>query len=108
MRFLIDAQLPPALASLFIAHGLHAAHVFDLGMASASDGQIWDLASEQGWIIVTKDEDFALRKAIDLDGPAILWLRWPNTRRAELLGRFEKAIPAILDACRSSTFVELR
>ena len=64
MRFLVDAQLPPALAK-FLAAGCHEAmHVGDCGLQDASDGAIWDFASKDGSAIVTKDEDFAHRRTL--------------------------------------------
>lgn len=39
MRFLVDAQLPPALARWIAAQGHEARHVADLGMAGAPHGQ---------------------------------------------------------------------
>ncbi len=108
MRFLINAQLPPAFCERLRGHGCEAAHVSSLGMASASDAAIWTLAKTESWVVVTKDEDFALRKSLDPDGPPILWLRWPNTRRAELIARFEAALPAALAALDHSSLVEIR
>lgn len=48
--------------------------------------------------IITKDEDFALRKTLSDTGPAVVWIRLPNTRRRELLARFESVLPDILSA----------
>lgn len=57
MRFLVDAQLPPALARWLIEKGHEAQHVGDTGLQAASDGAIWDYAAREGAVIVTKDED---------------------------------------------------
>jgi len=65
MRFLVDAQLPPALARWLTAKGHEAAHVGDLGMRAASDAAIWDYALASSSAIVTKDEDFAQRKVLN-------------------------------------------
>jgi predicted nuclease of predicted toxin-antitoxin system len=40
MRFLVDAQLPPALARWIESQGQVAQHVADLGLADASDRSI--------------------------------------------------------------------
>ncbi len=61
MRFVVDAQLPPALARRLETLGHTAEHVADRGMASASDNVIRDYAASVGAVIVTKDEDFAIR-----------------------------------------------
>ena len=37
MRFLVDAQLPPALARWLVERGHDATHVHEIGMAEASD-----------------------------------------------------------------------
>ncbi|MDX6574495.1 MAG: hypothetical protein QOE96_448 [Blastocatellia bacterium] len=63
MTFLIDAQLPPALASWLIQQGHTAQHVDDLGLRNADDIVIWNHALESGAIVITKDEDFAERTA---------------------------------------------
>lgn len=62
MRFLVDAQLPPALARWLADQGQPARHVYDLGLATADDREIWDVALATGAVVVTKDEDFALRR----------------------------------------------
>jgi predicted nuclease of predicted toxin-antitoxin system len=83
--FLIDAQLPPALASWLIQQGHTAQHVDDLGLREAEDIVIWNYASSTGAIIVTKDEDFAERTARTSTGPVILWLRIGNATNRALL-----------------------
>jgi predicted nuclease of predicted toxin-antitoxin system len=71
MRFIVDAQLPPALARSLTAKGHEAEHVADRGLHAASDNAIWDFAMQEGAVIVTKDEDFAQRKAQADSGPAV-------------------------------------
>jgi predicted nuclease of predicted toxin-antitoxin system len=108
MRFLVDAQLPPALARWLAGHGHEAAHVGDLAMQAASDIAIWDHALATGAVIVTKDEDFAQRKVLTGEGPAIVWVRLPNTRKRDLLAWFESALPDVLAAIeRGETLVEM-
>ena len=107
-RFIIDAQLPPALARWLAANGCQAAHVGDNGMQAASDMAIWDRALQENAVIITKNEDFARRKVLARAGPAIVWIRLPNTRRRELLSWFARALPVILSALdRGETLIEL-
>ena len=40
-KFIVDAQLPPALARLLSSLGEEAIHVFDVDMMEASDNKIW-------------------------------------------------------------------
>jgi predicted nuclease of predicted toxin-antitoxin system len=108
MRFLVDAQLPPALARWLAAKGHAAEHVADRGMQAASDAAIWAFAVEASAVIVTKDEDFAQRKALSDSGPGVVWIRLPNTRRRELLAWLDPVLPNILSALeRGETLIEV-
>ena len=108
MRFLIDAQLPPALARWLEDHGQIAEHVADLDMAAADDQEIWDYATANGAVIISKDEDFANRRILMRDGPAIVWIRRGNTTRRELLQWFEPLLPDVLDALgRGEPIIEI-
>ena len=58
--------------------------------------------------IITQDGDFAQRHALTGMGPAVVWIRLPNTRRSELLAWFEAALPQILSAlARGETLIEI-
>ena len=56
MKFIIDAQLPPALARTLRALGCEAFAVRELGLREATDAQLWNYALQHGAAIVTKDE----------------------------------------------------
>ena len=96
MKFIVDAQLPPALAHWLNDAGHEAVHVQDTGLCNADDSSIWQFASEQRAVIVTKDEDFAARARQTASGPTILWLRIGNCSRRALLSWFAPLLPAIL------------
>lgn len=91
-KFLIDAQLPPALARFLAAKTGTAIHVADLGAKEASDSWIWEKALSEGWVLVTKDEDFPMRAALAKAAPVIVWIRFGNTSRKELLRRIEPMV----------------
>ena len=84
MKFLVDAQLPPALAHWLSEAGYDAQAVREVGLRDAEDGAIWRYAQDQGRVIVTKDEDFAQRAQSGTAGPVIVWLRVGNTSNAAL------------------------
>lgn len=48
MVFVIDAQLPPAMARWLSAKGYQAVQVSDVGMQNATDNEIWNLAVAKG------------------------------------------------------------
>jgi predicted nuclease of predicted toxin-antitoxin system len=85
MRFLIDAQLPPALARFLESRGHESRPVREAGMREAKDPVIWSFAQQGAWVIVTKDEDFAQRALTDRFGPQVLWLRIGNSTTPVLL-----------------------
>jgi predicted nuclease of predicted toxin-antitoxin system len=107
LRFLVDAQLPPALARRFETLGHSAEHVFDCGLARAADAAIRSYAASTNAVIVTKDEDFAIHQILH-KGPPVVWVRVGNTRRTELLRRMETEFGAIVAAVeRGETMIEI-
>jgi predicted nuclease of predicted toxin-antitoxin system len=92
IKFLIDAQLPPALARFLAANGGNSIHVADLGAKDATDSWIWEKALSEDWVLVTKDEDFPMRAALAKVAPVIVWIRFGNTSRTELLRRIEPMV----------------
>jgi predicted nuclease of predicted toxin-antitoxin system len=95
MRFIVDAQLPPALARLLASHGHHAEHVADIGLRDGDDSAIRAYALAHRAILVTKDEDFSHRLRQGSASPVVLWLRIGNTSRRALLHWFEPLLPEI-------------
>ena len=97
MRWIVDAQLPPALAHLLRRRGHEAEHVEDVGLRHSGDDAIWRHAMENGAVIVTKDEDFPLRAWVSRAAPAIVWLRIGNASRRALFAWLEPLLPEIED-----------
>jgi len=78
VRFLVDAQLPPALARWLTGAGHDACHVEDTGLRDAEDSSIWHHAIETGAVLITKDEDLADRARPGRSSPVVVWLRIGN------------------------------
>src|SRR5689334_6173775 len=96
MQFLVDAQLPPALASWFIAHGHEAKAAREVGLRNATDTAIWNFAMQGGSVIVSKDEDFVERTLRSTSGPQIVWLRIGNCTNGILFAWLEPLLPGIV------------
>ncbi|MFN0022823.1 MAG: DUF5615 family PIN-like protein [Parvularculaceae bacterium] len=94
MRFIVDAQLPPALARWLTSRGHDGAHVIDLGLAEAGDAVILDHAIAKGAIVVTKDAVFA-HLAGARSGAQVLWLRFGNATSRDLLAALTPAMDEI-------------
>jgi predicted nuclease of predicted toxin-antitoxin system len=96
VRFLVDTQLPRALAVWLAEHGYAAEHVLDVGLGQAKDTPVWRYAQQTGAVLVTKDEDFAEWVRRGRPGPAVVWLRIGNSSKRALLAWIEPLLPAIV------------
>jgi predicted nuclease of predicted toxin-antitoxin system len=90
VRLLIDANLSPRVAAFLRDGGHDACHVVDVGLGSASDGEILAWAGSKDRIIVSSDSDFgALLARIGGTKPSFVLLRHLNQltpdQQAELL-----------------------
>jgi predicted nuclease of predicted toxin-antitoxin system len=88
MRFLIDAQLPPALCRWLEARGHQAEHVFELGMGGASDLDIASYVETASAVLISKDEDFLLLRLPERF--VLFWLRCGNTTTPALIDWLEE------------------
>ena len=64
MRFIVDAQLPPALAHWLVEAGHNARHVEEVGLREAEDIPIWRYALDNNAVVITKDEDLPTARAV--------------------------------------------
>lgn len=109
MKFLVDAQLPPALAQWLREAGHDAQAVREVGLREAEDGAIWRYAQAQGQVVITKDEDFAQRAQTGAAGPVIVWLRLGNTSNAALRAWLVPQMPKLVRLIKQgSRVVEVR
>lgn len=95
MRFLVDAQLPPSLASWLGEQGLSATAARDVGLHESDDGSILDFAITGSWAVITKDDDFATRCIGNPEAPAVVWVRLGNCTNRVLFDWFEPLLPDI-------------
>lgn len=105
IRFIVDAQLPPALARWLTAQGYEAEHVIDFGRDGTTDREIWNRALEKNAVIVSKDEDFSLLAIRSGTGPQVIWIRTGNIRRTALISWFENILPSIILAIQRGEHV---
>lgn len=101
MKPLIDANLPRALASWLSAGGDDAKYVDDLLAPPAADNDIWNLAVADGYVVVTKDADFATRATHDRR-VRVVWVRCGNLK----LAAFQAWFAARSDAMRGLLLID--
>jgi predicted nuclease of predicted toxin-antitoxin system len=108
LRLVIDAQLPPRLAHRLTELGHEAIHVFELGLATAADGAIWELALVRDAALITKDRDFATLRIARQAGPTIIWLRFGNCDTNSLIERVAGSLDVIAAAVdRGESVIEV-
>jgi len=106
VRLLVDAKLSPVVSERLRDAGHEAIHVFDVGMARASDESIVEYALEQGYVIISADADFAAILArLDRAKPSFVLLRHVNEMTPEQYAALLRAIstrsPRISQPARS-------
>jgi len=109
VKFLVDNQLPAALARFLIRKGHDATHVLDIGLAQTDDERVWAYAATNSMIVVSKDEDF-LHLTHRANPPGrLLWIRVRNCRNSALIEAVDKSLQNIIGAFDSGQMiVELR
>lgn len=55
-----------------------------LGLGDATDSEIWRYALEQGFVIVSKDEDFHQRALVSGPPPKVIWVRSGNSPTSDI------------------------
>jgi predicted nuclease of predicted toxin-antitoxin system len=95
LKFLIDAQLPPALGFFLKSRGCDTSHVIDLGMGDADDGMFWAYALKNNCALITKDEDFAQRSWRAVEKVPVVWIRIGNCTNRVLIITFSPLLPTI-------------
>lgn len=95
MKLLLDQNL-----SWRVVHAVRdlfpdSRHVRDFGLERADDGEIWKIAAQDGYAIVTKDDDFRQRSFVLGHPPKVVWLSLGNCPTQRIIEALRAAAPAI-------------
>lgn len=96
MKFVLDAQLPPALARWLREVGHEAWPVREVGLREAEDEAICEYARRTDAVVLTKDEDFVLLARSGGTTATVVWLRVGNCSNVELRAWLEPRLPGIV------------
>ena len=93
MRFLLDMNLPPAIADRLRAEGHDAIHVLHAGYGGLPDRAIFERAAADHRIVVTFDLDFGEIAGASADRrPGVILLRLRRARQSYLWERLRITI----------------
>ena len=108
MKFVVDEQLPPLLATRLTQWGHESIHVFDTPSGkSGADLDVRAFADATGRTVISKDEDF-LRSHVAFASPAaLLYATFGNLKTNPLLTLFESHLPVLLAALTAGGFADL-
>ena len=97
MTIWLDNHLSPALARwIEVSCGVPCRQVRDLGLARATDREIFDAARGVARVVMTKDRDFAELVARLGPPPGIILLAMGNTSTTRAAGVLATALPEAL------------
>jgi predicted nuclease of predicted toxin-antitoxin system len=102
MKFWVDAQLPPVLATwLAKEYGVEALPLKDIGLRDAPDIEIFQAAQRAQVAVISKDSDFVDLVSRHGSPPQLLWVTCGNLTNSRLQAVFHKTFPEALDLLAS-------
>ncbi len=108
MKFLVDAQLPPALKLWLLQQGHDCTHALDLPRKDlTSDAEIAEIVIKEKRILISKDTDFLKMKLLQGKPEKLLLITTGNIRNVELVSAFEKNFDTALRLFRTFEIVEV-
>lgn len=94
MKLLFDQNLSFKLCEFLQAAFPGSRHVKDIGLTEALDEEIWDVAAQEKFVVVSKDADFLHKSLLFGHPPKVIQLQVGNcpTRRIRDLFMLEEKI----------------
>ena len=78
MKLLFDQNLSPRLVNRLCDLFPGSSHVRAVALDCAGDDQVWEYARQNGFLVVTKDEDFNNMNVMRGSPPKVIWLQLGN------------------------------
>lgn len=108
MKLLFDENLSFRLVDRLRADYPGAMHVDQAGLRGMSDHRVWQYARENGYTLVSKDDDFRNLCFVHGAPPKVVWLNLgnaPTSRIAELLTKRKSEVEAFVAESEGSLFI---
>ena len=108
MKFLIDAQLPKKLVSLFQNLNQEAIHTLDLPKQNTTqDEEINELSCQYQYIVVTKDKDFLDSFILRKKPYKLLLITTGNIKNSDLINILSNNLLEIITLFENHYFIEV-
>jgi predicted nuclease of predicted toxin-antitoxin system len=96
VKLLLDNNLSQRLVGLLARDFPGSVHVSSVGLGSASDQEVWNFASAEGFTIVSKDADFHQMSFLRGAPPKVVWIRQGNCTTADIANLLRRHAAAIV------------
>ena len=109
MKLLFDQNLSYRLVDALSELFPNSQHVRHIGLAGASDSDIWKYAKSHDFAIVSKDSDFHQRSLTFGPPPKVIWIQRGNCSTDDIVGILRSHADDIQTFAESSesAFLEL-
>ncbi len=102
MRLLLDQNLSWRIVRLIQSRFPEVVHVSTVGLAQATDLQIWTYASNHEYIIVSKDSDFQNFAQTTDTFPKFIWLQMSRASTSVIAKTLLDQYEQIWEFCQST------
>ena len=96
MKLLLDQNISRKLVSELAGLFPNSCHLTSILPETSLDQEIWDVARDNGFVIVTKDDDFEQRSVLYGHPPKVVWVRLGNCRTKDILLLLRRAHSTIM------------
>ena len=103
VRLLFDQNLSPKLVKRLSDIYPNSDHLDLLGLGTAEDTLVWEHAKDNGFVVVTKDADFADLSVLRGFPPKIVWIRRGNCSTTDIENLLRDHNSEIQDLATDST-----
>jgi predicted nuclease of predicted toxin-antitoxin system len=95
LKLLFDENLSSRLVGALADQFPNSSHVNLVGLASATDLEIWAYAREHDFTVISKDDDFRSLSLVNGAPPKVIWLRIDNASTAGIEAFIRSALVKI-------------
>ncbi|MBE8233169.1 MAG: DUF5615 family PIN-like protein [Endozoicomonadaceae bacterium] len=103
MKLLLDENISSKLVKYIIDDFPNSSHIDYLQMQGTTDTSIWEYAKAEGYIIVSKDNDFRQRSFLFGAPPKVIWLSVGNGRTTIIKETLLLNVAKIHDFAKNNT-----